>query len=136
MDTVSRKIRSAIMARVRSSGNKSTELRLIELLKKEHLSGWRRKFNLQGKPDLVFSNSKVAVFIDGCFWHGCSRCYRRPSSRQIYWDAKIARNMARDKNVSKQLRLKKWRVIRIWEHELKKKPEKIINKLKLLLEIS
>jgi DNA mismatch endonuclease (patch repair protein) len=60
------------------------------------------------------------VFVDGCFWHGCPRCYRRPLSNLKYWDAKILRNRERDRTVKKALRKLGWRVVRIWAHELKR----------------
>jgi DNA mismatch endonuclease (patch repair protein) len=107
------------MAKVKSAGCKSTEVSLARLLRKEGLSGWRRGSNLEGRPDFIFPALWVAVFVDGCFWHGCPRCYRRPSSRRAYWDAKVARNKRRDKTVNRVLRKKGWRVLRIWEHELK-----------------
>ena len=74
---------------------------------------------LPGRPDFAFPKAKVAVFTDGCFWHGCPRCYTRPKSNRKFWDAKVARNRERDREVSRGLRRKGWRVIRIWEHALK-----------------
>jgi DNA mismatch endonuclease (patch repair protein) len=74
---------------------------------------------LTGKPDVVFSSAKIAVFIDGCFWHGCPNHCRMPSSNVNYWNAKIGKNKIRDKKITKALRMKGWQVIRIWEHEIK-----------------
>jgi len=74
---------------------------------------------LPGKPDIVFVRAMVAVFVDGCFWHGCPEHCRRPSSNTAYWHAKIDRNMARDERVTKELRTLGWRVIRVWEHDVK-----------------
>jgi len=84
---------------------------------------------LLGSPDFVFPIKRVAVFVDGCFWHGCPKCYRRPKSSRKYWDAKAARNKARDKAVSAALRKGGWRVLRVWEHELKN-PNNCIQRLK------
>ena len=72
----------------------------------------------------MFRAQRVCVLVDGCFWHGCPKCYRRPVTNRKFWDAKRERNMARDAEVTKALRKKGWRVLRVWEHELKKKNEK------------
>lgn len=112
------KKRSAVMARIRSSGNAETELRLIEILRKFKITGWRRNQRLPGRPDFIFPKERLVVFVDGCFWHGCPRCYRRPSSNQSYWDEKYSRNTARDRRVNRKLRALGWSVIRIWHHSL------------------
>lgn len=118
VDVFSSNYRSALMGRIRSHGNKTTELKLIEIFKDNGITGWRRKQNLVGKPDFVFRRSRVCVFVDGCFWHGCPKCYRSPSSNQVYWSAKIERNRARDRLVTRTLKASGWRVLRIWEHQL------------------
>jgi DNA mismatch endonuclease (patch repair protein) len=74
------------MARVRSRGNKATELKLVSFLRSEGMVGWRRHLPLPGKPDFAFPKQKVAVFVDGCFWHGCPKCYTRPKSNLKFWD--------------------------------------------------
>lgn len=108
-------LRSDIMRSVKSSGNKSTELMLIDYFKKSKISGWRRNYKLEGKPDFVFPKSRVAIFADGCFWHGHNCRNLTPKSNQAYWQNKIERNKKRDKNINKTLRAKGWKVIRIWE---------------------
>jgi DNA mismatch endonuclease (patch repair protein) len=118
VDNVSRKKRSSVMSAVRSSKNHSTELRLISLLRLNHITGWRRKVQIQGRPDFVFPKEKVAIFVDGCFWHCCPRHGRIPKSRIEFWTTKLARNAERDQLVSKQLRLSGWTVLRIWECNL------------------
>ena len=107
------------MTSVKSSNTKSTELKFISLLKENNVTGWRRNYSLTGKPDFVFPKIKIAVFIDGCFWHGCSTHCRMPSSNVDYWNSKIDKNKIRDKNITKTLRMKGWQVIRILEHEIK-----------------
>ena len=107
--------RSGIMARVRSRGNSATELRLIELMRASGITGWRRGAPLRGKPDFVFRAEKVAVFVDGCFWHGCPRHATMPANNRTFWKAKLARNAARDREVTRALRKAGWRVIRVWE---------------------
>ena len=119
VDVFSSKKRSEVMRRVRSHGNKTTEVRLIEIFRAQHMTGWRRKQSLFGKPDFVFRKEKVCIFVDGCFWHGCPKCSRTPTSNVEYWVAKIDRNRTRDRLVSTSLRRAGWRVLRIWEHELK-----------------
>ena len=124
MDNVSRSKRSEIMSRVRSSGNKSTELKLLCLFKNFHITGWRRNSKLFGKPDFVFTKQKIAVFVDGCFWHGCALCKKRkiPLSNRDYWKKKISKNRIHDREVSKKLKSLGYRVIRIRECSLKKRP--------------
>jgi DNA mismatch endonuclease (patch repair protein) len=118
VDLISVEDRSVLMGRIRSHGNKSTELKLLEIFKANGITGWRRKQSLIGKPDFVFRRSRVCVFVDGCFWHGCPKCYRSPSSNQVYWSAKVERNRARDRLVTRTLKASGWRVLRIWEHQL------------------
>jgi DNA mismatch endonuclease (patch repair protein) len=115
--------RSRIMSAVRSGGNKATEMVLVKLMRKHRISGWRRRVRLTGKPDFVFATQKMAVFVDGCFWHGCPKHCRMPKGNRSYWKPKIAGNEARDALVTRTLRRAGWRVVRIWEHELAKKNE-------------
>ena len=88
----SKKKRSEIMAAVRSSGNEATELKLCRILRAHRIAGWRRRFRLIGNPDFVFPRQRIAVFVDGCFWHGCKRHLRMPEGNRTYWECKIARN--------------------------------------------
>jgi DNA mismatch endonuclease, patch repair protein len=120
MDTFSPKKRSWIMAQVKSSGNKSTEMNLRAALREHGVTGWRRNYQLFGKPDFVFTKKRVAVFVDGCFWHGHPTKCRIPEKNKAYWEPKIARNMARDRLVGTTLRKKGWKVVRIWEDSVKK----------------
>lgn len=119
MDTFTKAERSRIMASVKSRNNKSTELRFITILKDKGIKGWRRNYPLTGKPDFVFPRLKIAVFIDGCYWHGCPSHCRMPSTNISYWNNKIEKNKIRDKKTTKALKMKGWQVIRIWEHEIK-----------------
>jgi DNA mismatch endonuclease, patch repair protein len=132
-DTFSKKLRSAVMGAVRSHGNRSTELLVIAIFRAHGIKGWRRHQPLKGKPDFVFQRERLAVFVDGCFWHGCPKHLRMPSSNVVYWNAKIQRNMARDHRVNTQLRGQGWTVIRIWEHALSE-PKRIAARLLRLLE--
>jgi len=118
-DTFDKEKRSQIMRQVKSSRNASTEIKLITFFKKHHIIGWRRNFELFGKPDFVFPKKRVAVFVDGCFWHGHNCRNTKPQNNKDYWVKKIKRNKQRDKTVSKELQLKEWKVLRLWECCLK-----------------
>ncbi len=109
------------MAAIRSRGNRSTEMRLIALMRLHRIRGWRRGAMLPGRPDFVFPKSRLAVFVDGCFWHGCPQHGVRPKKNAGFWREKITRNRARDREVLRALRALDWRVIRIWEHALASK---------------
>lgn len=115
--------RSAVMARIRGSGNNDTELRMISLLRAHGITGWRRNARVFGKPDFVFRRERVAVFVDGCFWHGCPKPKHAPSpkNRAEWWAAKLARNRERDLLVTRTLRKAGWRVVRVWECDLARK---------------
>jgi DNA mismatch endonuclease, patch repair protein len=115
--------RSEVMSLIRSHGNKATELRLIAIFRTHQITGWRRKQKLLGNPDFIFRRKRACIFVDGCFWHGCPKCYRRPGSNRKYWDEKVQKNRARDRDVNRKLRKLGWRVLRIWEHELTLKNE-------------
>lgn len=122
-DVFTKAKRSEVMSRIRGQGNKDTELALVKLFRQYGITGWRRNQNVFGKPDFLFRRNRLALFVDGCFWHGCPRCYQRPKSNRKFWDAKIACNKARDRQVNRTLRSANWRVVRIWEHELVRKNE-------------
>ena len=107
--------RSAVMALIRSRGNRATELRLIALMREHGITGWRRNARVFGKPDFVFRRERVAVFVDGCFWHGCPRHATQPATRAAFWAAKFSRNKARDRAVTRALRAAGWTVLRVWE---------------------
>lgn len=123
------------MKSVKSSGNKSTELRLIAFFKANSVTGWKRKYPVKGHPDFVFMEKRIAVFVDGCFWHGHDCRNTRPKQNEDYWSKKRIRNIAHDQEVSVIFVKRGWTVIRIWECELKKKNEELLReKLKALLQ--
>ena len=107
--------RSQLMSRVRSTGNVTTELRFMKLLREAKIAGWRRNFPLRGKPDFVFATARLAVFVDGCFWHGCPRHATMPANNRAFWKAKLTRNAQRDRAVTRALRASGWTVLRVWE---------------------
>ena len=137
-DTVSRKVRSQIMSRIRGTGNQRTDKAVASMLRKAGVTGWRRhivirlpatksamsvasdstEFKPRVRPDFVFPKQKVALFIDGCFWHGCRRCYTAPKASRAFWKRKVITNRERDKYQTVALKRLGWRVVRVWEHQL------------------
>lgn len=135
-DVFSTEKRSGVMASIRSTDNKSTELRMIALLRAHGITGWRRRQPEFGKPDFVFPKQRLAIFIDGCFWHrhpGCRFSYT-PKSRTDFWLPKFANNVARDRLVTRTLQGTGWRVLRVWECDLAaKRHSRCISRLRRML---
>jgi DNA mismatch endonuclease (patch repair protein) len=135
-DVFDTKKRSEVMSLIRGSGNRDTELRMIEIFRAARITGWRRNAKLFGKPDFVFPKQRVAVFVDGCFWHrhpGCKFAYT-PKSRSEFWLAKFKQNISRDKVVTRTLKRLGWSVTRVWECNLTAKKERsCITKIKRAL---
>ena len=118
-DTVSPGVRSRIMGSIHSRGNRTTEIRLAAMLQSSGILGWRRHARVAGSfPDFAFPLHRLAVFVDGCFWHGCPIHFRPPSSNRAYWGPKMEGNRARDRAISARLGEAGWRAMRIWEHDL------------------
>lgn len=109
------------MRKVRSKGNKSTELKLIEIFLENGITGWRRTYPVKGCPDFVFLKKRVAVFVDGCFWHGHDCRNTRPKDNEEFWAKKRVNNAQHDREVTAIFEARGWTVLRIWECELKKK---------------
>jgi DNA mismatch endonuclease (patch repair protein) len=130
-DVFTKKKRSQVMAAIRSKGNKTTELKLAAIMRHHGIRGWRRNQKLFGKPDFVFRRERLAVFVDGCFWHGCRWHCRMPQDNRRYWQEKISRNAARDRATTRLLRHTGWRVLRVWEHELNNESKVATRVLKL-----
>lgn len=120
-DVFDKSARSEIMRAVKSKDTKSTELVLIKLFKESHITGWRHSYNVKGHPDFVFLEKRIAIFVDGCFWHGHDCRNTRPSDNAEYWAKKREKNILRDREVTARFESRGWTVIRIWECELKKK---------------
>ncbi len=128
-DVYTRAQRSALMARVRGRGNATTEGALAALLRAQGWSGWRRQqvvrsrdargSPVRARPDFLFRARKLAIFVDGCFWHGCPRHGTQPRGNAAFWRAKFRRNRARDRRDTRHLRRAGWQVVRLWEHELR-----------------
>lgn len=115
VDVHSKEKRSYNMSRIRSKNTKP-ELKLKDFFEK-------KKFvyqpNEYGKPDFIHYRKKIVVFIDGCFWHKCPRCFRLPETNKKFWGKKINDNFRRDREITLTYKNSGWKVIRIWEHEAK-----------------
>jgi DNA mismatch endonuclease (patch repair protein) len=135
MDVFTKKKRSEIMSRIRSK-NTSAELLVRKLCFR---LGYRYRLHsslLPGKPDLVFSRRKKVIFVHGCFWHrhSCKFGQRLPSSNTDYWTPKLNANAKRDKRHVLQLRKDGWKVLVLWECEIRKISEKsLANRLQKFL---
>lgn len=122
------------MKKVRGTGNRSTELALIKVFHQQGIKGWRRHYDVKGHPDFVFLDRRIAVFVDGCFWHGHDCRNTRPRDNAEYWDKKRQRNIVHDQEITELFEERGWTVIRIWECELKKKNRSLLlQKLKSLM---
>jgi DNA mismatch endonuclease (patch repair protein) len=132
-DVFTKAKRSEVMSRIRGHGNKDTELALIKVFRLHRMTGWRRHQPVFGKPDFVFSAVRVAVFVDGCFWHGCPEHSAMPRNNRVFWAKKLAANKARDRLVTRTLRRAGWRVVRIWEHDLTKRASACVTRIKAAL---
>lgn len=124
-DTFSAEKRTAIMRSVRNSGT-DIELALRRLLWQEGLR-YRVNLRVHGcRPDIAFVRKQVAVFVDGCFWHGCPKHYQAPKSNFGFWNAKVRKNIDRDRMVTQRLRESGWKVLRFWECDIKYDMEKVL----------
>jgi len=135
-DVFTKAKRSEVMSRIRGHGNKDTELALMKLFRQHGVTGWRRNQKVFGKPDFIFRKPKVAVFVDGCFWHGCPQHCNTPASNRPFWKRKFAANKSRDRRVNLALLKAGWRVVRIWEHDLAKRGGACVRKIQSNLSLS
>jgi len=119
--------RSEQMSRIRSRDTRP-ELQLRQALWAVGLR-YRVTSSLPGRPDVVIHRASLAVFVDGCFWHACPDHYRAPATNPGYWQEKRARNEARDRRVDQELREKGWRVLRVWEHEVRNELERVVSRI-------
>ena len=119
-DPLSPSQRSALMSKVRNCGNLSTEVAVEAALASVNIRGWtKHPPGVTGRPDFFFPRYKLAVFVDGCFWHACPSCARNlPTRRRRFWESKIDGNRRRDNRVRKALRQRGFAVMRIWEHSV------------------
>ena len=146
-DVFTKAKRSEVMSRIRSRGNKETELALAALFRRHKITGWRRHVEIKiakkavksqrpkvgtretkirsfkVRPDFIFPKLRLAIFVDGCFWHACPKHRTQPKGNAAFWRKKISGNQIRDRLVSRTLRRNGWQVLRIWEHELVRRNE-------------
>jgi DNA mismatch endonuclease (patch repair protein) len=127
-DVFSSDKRSEIMKKVKPAGNKTTELQMIKAFEDFKISGWRRHYDVKGHPDFVFPKKRIAIFVDGCFWHGHDCRNTRPENNKEFWEKKRNRNIQHDKEITLRFESRGWTVIRIWECELKKKNREQLEK--------
>lgn len=112
--------RSRIMSSIRGKNNKTTERRLQMALVRNSIAGFTlQSRDVIGKPDIYFKKERLAIFVDGCFWHGCQKCGHVPKSNTKFWTLKIQRNRVRDQLTSRSLTSTGTSVMRFWEHQLK-----------------
>jgi DNA mismatch endonuclease (patch repair protein) len=145
-DILTPRQRSERMARVRGRGNRSTEVALAGAFRKHGVRGWRRHVRLvldppksktsgraksrkSVRPDFVFRPARVAVFVDGCFWHACPLHGTQPEGNAAFWGEKLAANRQRDRRTSSALRRVGWVVVRLWEHDLKTRPDACVRRV-------
>jgi DNA mismatch endonuclease (patch repair protein) len=127
-DVLTKEQRSYNMSRIRSKNTKS-EIKLRRLLRQKGIFSYRLHFEVNGKPDIVFPKKKIAVFVDGCFWHKCPIHFVEPHTRKDFWTKKIEANVLRDKKVNEQLKEEGWTVLRFWEHEVNEIPDEVISRI-------
>ena len=124
-DKFSKEVRSRIMSSIRGKNTKP-ELAVRKIL---WMQGKRYRIHdksVFGTPDISNKSKRVAVFIDGCFWHGCSRCYKEPKSNTEFWRSKIIRNKNRRKLVRSKLREQGFTMLQFWEHQVLSDPDKVV----------
>lgn len=127
-DVFTKAKRSEVMSKIRGKGNKATEIALAKLFRANGITGWRRHYPIAGRPDFAFPTHKLAVFVDGCFWHGCPKHGAQPKGNRKFWTEKLKSNITRDRRVNKELRARGWRVVRVWEHDLRKPRQAITHR--------
>lgn len=126
-DVLSPSQRSFCMSRIQGKNTKP-EVALRKALWNNGLR-YRLKNKLPGRPDLYFPGKKIAIFVDGCFWHGCPEHCNMPETNSSFWKKKLSKNKERDKFVNQTLEDEGWCVIRFWEHEIKNDLEDCVKRI-------
>lgn len=122
-DTISSQERSRLMSRVKSKGNLTTEVAMVRIMRAGGVVGWRRHVKVFSfRPDFVFRKERVALFVDGCFWHSCPIHGTTPLSNEDFWSAKLEANVLRDRRADRVLADSGWKAVRFWEHEVRHMP--------------
>ncbi len=128
MDIKTPESRSKNMSAIKSKDTKP-ELKLRKALFRAGFR-YRININLTGKPDIVFFGKKLVIFVDGCFWHGCPACYKKPDTNKEFWEKKLKQNKKRDEEVKSLLIDDGWQVLRFWEHQINSELEEVLEKIK------
>jgi len=128
VDVHTKKQRSYNMSMIKGRNTKP-ELIIRKLLSSKRIRGYRINYKLLGKPDIVFTKYKLAIFIDGCFWHRCPKCFVEPDKNKEFWKNKINSNIKRDKKVNQTLKKSGWKVLRFWEHLLMRDPDLVYKRI-------
>ena len=127
VDNLTKEQRSKCMSRIKSKWT-IQEVNIHNYLKGNKI---KHKMHPQliGNPDILLTNTDTVVFLHGCFWHKCPKCYKEPKSRKDYWLPKIDNNVRRDRKYARILKVEGYKVLKIWEHEVKKDFDKALNKI-------
>lgn len=128
VDNLSKEKRGRVMASIRGKDTEP-EITIRKLLWKEGVRYRIHNKSIYGTPDISIKTDRIAIFIDGCFWHGCKRCYKEPKSNVGFWRKKILDNRKRRIKVRSQLRRGGWNVQEFWEHQVNSRPQDVINSI-------
>jgi DNA mismatch endonuclease, patch repair protein len=128
VDVLTKEQRKHNMSRIRGK-NTTPEIKFRKLLYARGFRGYRIHPDLPGKPDIAFTRQKIAIFIDGCFWHKCPIDFKEPDTRKDFWLKKINSNVERDRKTDFELKSLGWTVFRVWEHEIRKDPAAAVQRL-------
>ncbi len=128
-DVHSKETRSYNMSQIRGKWTKQ-EILIHNILKGRKIKHMMHP-DIEGKPDILIKNSKTLIFLDGCFWHKCPRCFRQPETNREFWMNKIENNFKKDKEVTKKLKRKGWTILRLWEHEIRENLSECIKRIEL-----
>lgn len=120
------------MGAIKGRGN-LLEMNFHEMLRAEKLRFKMNVPDLPGKPDVVFRKNELVIFVDGCFWHGCKKHFKAPISNNFFWEEKIARNIKRDLQINEFYKSLGWKIVRVWEHQIKGNPAPVIKKIKKII---
>ena len=127
-DTFTKEKRSEVMSKIRSKETQIEQI-VFKYLRKQGVYFQKHYKKAPGSPDIALPRKKIAIFIDGDFWHGWQFSKKKGKLPKKYWLAKIESNIQRDKKNHAKLRRRGWKVLRIWEHQLKNQPEKYLEKI-------
>jgi len=124
--------RSKIMSKIKTMDTGIEKILRSALWFRGHR--YRVQYGIEGKPDIAFPKQKIAIFCDGCYWHGCPKCRKIPESNKEFWLKKFEINKKRAVKVNKLLKEKGWIILRFWGHEIKQKLEEVVLKIESILQ--